>query len=117
LATRVKGFTVNIIPHDATRSRKQFKFTGRKLVLFRFLMGMFVFVLLGSILILSFGTSEFMKTGELRAENALLADSLSTAKERNRRLDAIETELQGIRDTRVIIDNLATAGVSPEDHE
>jgi len=117
LANRDNSFTVNIIPHDGTRSRKQLKFSGRKLVLFRFLVGIFCILLLGSILIVSFGTAEFMRTSELRAQNILLADSLSIAREYNRRLDEIETELQEIRDTRIVIDNLATAGVSREDRE
>lgn|GEM_PF-1277538 len=117
MANRDNSFTVNIIPHDGTRSRKQLKFSGRKLVLFRFLVGIFCILLLGSILIVSFGTAEFMRTSELRAQNILLADSLSIAREYNRRLDEIETELQEIRDTRIVIDNLATAGVSREDRE
>ncbi|MCK5133424.1 MAG: hypothetical protein KAR40_14880 [Candidatus Sabulitectum sp.] len=111
---RDKSFTVNIIPHDATRSRREWIVSGRKLVIFRFLAVLVLLAVLASVVIISVGTAEFTRTAELREENSLLVDSLVIARELNRRLDNIELELQEIRDTRAVIENLATAGVSGE---
>ncbi|MCD4707798.1 MAG: hypothetical protein K8S62_08665 [Candidatus Sabulitectum sp.] len=117
MAHRDKSFTVNIIPHDATRSRREWIISGRKLVVFRFLTVLFLLALLASAVVLFTGTAELTKTAELRERNNLLTDSLATARELNRRLDIIELELQEIRDTRTVIENLATAGVSEENTE
>ena len=111
---RDKSFTVNIIPHDATRSRREWIVSGKKLVIFRFLAVLILLAVLASVVIISAGTAEYTKTAELREENSLLVDSLVIARELNRRLDNIELELQEIRDTRAVIENLATAGVSGE---
>ncbi len=117
MAYRDKSFTVNIIPHDATRSRREWTISGRKQVVFRFLMALFVLAVLGSAVVLSAGTAEFTRTAALREKNSLLADSLAMARELNRRLDSVELELQEIRNTRSVIENLATAGVSEENNE
>jgi energy-converting hydrogenase Eha subunit H len=114
LAIIDKSFTVNIIPHDATRNRKEWIVSGRKIVVFRILAMLVVVAVAGSIVVLSVGAAEFTRTARLREENSILADSLSAAKELNQRLDAIELELQEIRSTRAVIENLATAGVSGE---
>lgn len=112
MTIRDKSFTVNIIPHDATSRRREWIISGRKLLLFRFL-GLFALIaVLASVVILSVGTAEFTRTAELREENSLLVDSLVTSRELNRRLDNIELELQEIRNTRSVIENLATAGDS-----
>ncbi|MCK5840531.1 MAG: hypothetical protein KAH31_00070 [Candidatus Sabulitectum sp.] len=107
-----KSFTVNIIPHDATRSRKEWIVSGRKLVVFRFFAVLIFLVVATAVIVLSVGTADFTRTAELREANSLLSDSLSAARELNIRLDEIELELQEIRDTRSVIENLATAGVS-----
>jgi len=112
LVYRDKSFTVNIIPHDATRSRKEWIVSGRKLVIFRFLAMLVFLIVLAAVVVLSMGTAEFTRTAGLKAENSMLSDSLSVARELNIRLDRIELELQEIRDTRSVIENLATAGVS-----
>lgn len=117
MAKRDKSFTVNIIPHDAVRSRQEWIISGRKLQLFRFVAVLLAVAILGSVVILSVGAAEFTRTAELRELNTQLADSLSTAREMNRRLDEIEVELQEIRNTRSVIENLATAGVSGENPE
>lgn len=109
---RDKSITVNIVPHDATRSRKEWIVSGRKLVVFRFLAVLVILAVLAAVAVLSVGTAEFTRTAELKAANSLLSDSLHTARELNIRLDRIELELQEIRDTRTVIENLATAGVS-----
>ncbi len=117
MAQRDNSFTVNIIPHDAARSRREFIISGKKLILFRLIAVLLLFAILGSVAILSVGTAEFTRTAELREENRLIADSLSGARELNRRLDSIELELQEIRDTRTIIENLATTGISEDEPE
>ncbi len=112
MANRDKSFTINIIPHDATRSRKEWIVSGRKLVVFRFLAVLVLVAVAGAVTVLSVGTAEFTRTARLRDENRLLADSLSMARELNLRLDEVELELQEIRNTRAVIENLATAGAS-----
>ena len=111
---RDKSFTVNIIPHDAAGSRREWIITGRKLVIFRVVATLLLLVLAGSLVVLAMGMEEVSKTTELQRKNSLLSDSLAQAIELNRRLDSIELELQEIRDTRSVIENLATAGVSGE---
>lgn len=117
MTNRDKSVTVSIIPHDAARSRREWIISGRKLAVFRFLAVLLLMAVLGSVVIISAGTAEFTKTAELRERNSLLTDSLATARVLNRRLDNIETELQEIRNTRAVIENLATAGVSRENTE
>ncbi len=117
MAKRDNSFTVNIIPHDAARSRREFIISGKKLVLFRLIAVFLLFAILGSVVILSVGAAELTRTAELREENRVIADSLSGAQELNRRLDSIELELQEIRDTRTIIENLATTGISGDEPE
>jgi len=112
LTNRDKSFTVNIIPHDATRSRKEWIISGRMLVAFRVLVVFVLVVVVGAVTVLSVGMAEFTRTARLKDENGLLADSLSAARELNLRLDEVELELQEIRNTRAVIENLATAGVS-----
>lgn len=114
MANRDKSFTVNIIPHDATRSRREWIISGKKLVVFRSLAVLVLLAVLGSVVVISTGTAEITRTAELRERNSLLVDSLAMARELNRRLDSIELELQEIRNTRAVIENLATAGVSGE---
>ncbi len=117
MANRDKSFTVNIIPHATTRRGREWIVSGRKLVIFRFLAVLVVLTVLSSVVIVSVGTAEITKTAELRERNNLLADSLAMARELNYRLDGVELELQEIRNTRTIIENLATAGVSGESPE
>jgi energy-converting hydrogenase Eha subunit H len=112
LANRDKSFTINVIPHDAAGSRKEWIVSGRGLVIFRILAVLILLAVAGSIVVLSVGTAEFTRTARLRETNRLLVDSLSTARELNLRLDKVELELQEIRNTRAVIENLATAGVS-----
>jgi len=112
LTNRDKSFTINIIPHDAAGNRKEWIISGRGLVAFRVLVVLILVAVTGSIVILSVGTAEFTRTARLRETNRLLVDSLSTARELNLRLDEVELELQEIRNTRAVIENLATAGVS-----
>ena len=117
MAARDSSFTVNIIPHDAARSRREWTISGKKLITFRIIAFVLILSLLASALILFTGTAEFTRTAELRTENSLLHDSLAASRELNNRLDEIEDELQEIRDTRTVIENLATAGISGEDPE
>ena len=117
MAQRDNSFSVNIIPHDAARSRREFIISGKKLILFRLIAVLILIAILGSVAILSVGTAELTRTSVLRDENRLLADSLFLARELNRRLDSIELELQEIRDTRIIIENLATTGISGDEPE
>ncbi|RKZ04392.1 hypothetical protein DRQ21_02935 [Candidatus Fermentibacteria bacterium] len=112
MANRDKSFTINIIPHDATGNRKEWIVSGRKLVVFRILAVLILVAVAGSVAVLSVGTAEFTRTARLRETNRLLADSLSASRELNLRLDEVEQELQEIRNTRAVIENLATAGVS-----
>ena len=114
---RDKSFIVNIIPHDATRSRKEWIISGRKLIVFRVVAVVLLLIFAGSVVIVSMGTAEFTRTAELRAKNRLLADSLALSRDLNSRLDGIEIELQEIRNTRSVIENLATAGASGEHPE
>jgi len=67
-----------------------------------------------AVVILVMGAEELSRNSELSQRNQALSDSLRNAVEMNQRLDAIENELESIRETRLVIENLATAG-SPED--
>lgn len=109
---RDNSFTVNIIPHDANRRRRQWIFSGRKLILFRLLSVILALIVAGSVVILTLGTGELSRNAELEMHNHALRDSLGEAVEMNKRLEVIELELEHIRDTRLVIENLATAGVS-----
>ncbi len=117
MAGRDKSFIINIIPHDANRRRREWIFSGRKLVLFRLLSVILVLVVLGATAVLLLGVGEFSRNAELESRNRVLSDSLDTALDMNRRLDAIEEELQQIRDTREVIENLATSGAQDEGYE
>lgn len=112
MAGRDNSFTVNIIPHDANRRRRQWIITGRKLLTFRIVVLLLAIVVAGSAVILIFGADELSRNAELRARNEELQDSLRISRELNRRLDLIEEELQQIRETRLVIENLATEGAS-----
>ncbi len=117
MAHRDKSFTVNIIPHDANRTRREWIITGKKLLLFRVAIALFVLSLTGSILLLSIGANRLSMNAELSRRNSALSDSLRASLELNARLDEIEDELEEIRNTRLVIENLATEGVPPEDTE
>ncbi len=117
MAPRDKSFTVNIIPHDANVRRREWIITGKKLILFRVVIAVFVLALTGSILLLSIGANRLAANAELSSRNAALTDSLRTSLELNARLDEIEDELEEIRNTRLVIENLATQGVPSEDTE
>jgi len=117
VAVRDKSFTVNIIPHDANRSRREWRVTGKRLLLFRVVLILSAIAVAGAVIILTIGAEELSRSADLRQRNQVLTDSLSVARELNRRLDGIEQELQEIRDTRQVIENLATAGVSGEEPE
>ncbi len=117
MAVRDKSFTVKIIPHDTTRNGKEWIITGTRLLVFRIIFVLLFVLIAGSIVVVSVGTSDFTKTAELREQNNLLIDSLTQSRELNTRLNAIEIELQEIRATRVIIENLATTGGPATDPE
>ncbi len=110
MAHRDKSFTVNIIPHDANRTRREWIITGKKLLLFRVAIALFVLSLTGSILLLSIGANRLSMNAELSRRNSALSDSLRASLELNARLDEIEDELEEIRNTRLVIENLATEG-------
>lgn len=114
MALRDNSFTVNVIPHDANRGRREWIVTGRKLIIFRVLLVIVALMVLSSAVILIRGADELSRSAELRERNELLSDSLSIARELNIRLDEIEEELQEIRNTRDVIENLATAGAPGE---
>ncbi len=114
MAGRDKSFTVNIIPHDANRTRRQWIVTGGRLITFRLLMVLSLLAVASAVVILVMGAEELSRNSELSQRNQALSDSLRNAVEMNQRLDAIENELESIRETRLVIENLATAG-SPED--
>jgi uncharacterized protein VirK/YbjX len=109
---RDNSFTVNIIPHDANRRRRQWKFSGRKLIVFRLIIVLLALVVASSVVIITLGTGELSRNAQLKSHNHALRDSLDEAMEMNERLEAIELELEHIRETRLVIENLATAGVS-----
>ncbi len=109
LAHRDKSFTVNIIPHDANRTRREWIITGKKLLLFRVAIALFVLSLTGSILLLSIGTNRLSMNAELSRRNSALSDSLRASLELNARLDEIEDELEEIR-TQGCNRELATEG-------
>jgi hypothetical protein len=117
VSTRDKSFTVNIIPRDATRKRRQLRITGKRLVLFRVILFLCIASIAGSIVILALGITGMSTTAQLARRNRLLSDSLSVSLELNRRLDSIEEELVEIRHTRHVIENLATAGAPMEEPE
>lgn len=117
MSTRDKSFTVNIIPRDASRKRRQLRVTGKKLVLFRIILVLSIASIAGSIVILSLGLTGLSSNSQLARRNRLLSDSLSVSLELNRRLDSIEEELAEIRHTRHVIENLATAGAPQEEPE
>ena len=117
MAARDKSFTVKIIPHDTTRNGREWTIFGTKFLVFRIILILLFVLFAGSIAIVSVGASEITKTAELREQNSLLLDSLTQSRELNTRLDVIEIELQEIRATRTIIENLATAGGSEADPE
>jgi len=117
VATRDKSFTVNIIPLDANRKRRQIRVTGKRLILFRILLVLSAVSITGSIVILTLGIMELSTNAELVKRNDLLTDSLIASRELNLRLDSIEEELQDIRHTRQVIENLATAGVPQDEPE
>lgn len=117
MATRDKSFTVNIIPHDANGRRREWIINGKKLLLFRVAIAVFALAITGSILLLSIGANRFSANAELSRRNAVLSDSLRASLELNARLDEVEDELEEIRNTRLIIENLATQGVPAEDTE
>lgn len=117
MANKDKSFTINIIPRDATRNRREWIVSGKKLVFFRVLVVVLLLVMAGSVFIIFAGTAEAVRTASLIEQNGLLTDSLAIARELNSRLDNIELELQEIRETRTVIENLATAGASREDSE
>jgi len=114
---RDNSFTVNIIPHDANRTRREWIITGRKLIMFRILLVISALMVCFSAVVLITGADELSRSLELSEENKLLSDSLSKARELNNRLDGLEEELQEIRNTREIIENLATAGTPAEQQE
>ncbi len=117
MANRDKSFTLKIIPHNTARNSKEWIISGSKLLTFRIVIVLLLVLIAGSIVVVSVGTSEFTKTAELRERNDLLLDSLVQARELNTRLDIIEIELQEIRATRAIIENLATTGGPATDPE
>ena len=83
-------------------------------MVFRVVATLLLLVIAGALVVLAMGMGEVSGAAEFQRKNSLLSDSLAQAKELNRRLDSIELELQEIRDTRSVIENLATAGVSGE---
>ncbi len=117
MTLRDNSFTVNIIPHDANRTRREWIITGRKLIMFRILLVISALMVCFSAVVLITGADELSRSLELSEENKLLSDSLSKARELNNRLDGLEEELQEIRNTREIIENLATAGTPAEQQE
>lgn len=117
MAGRDKSFTVNIIPHDANLTRREWIITGKRLVLFRVIVVVIAVAVICSAVILTVGADELSRNAELSRRNTALSDSLRASLEMNQRLDAIEQELEQIRETRLVIENLATAGVPEEEPE
>ncbi len=117
MLNRDKSFTVNITPHDATKKRKEWIISGKRLLVFRMVAGFMILVVIASVVIVYLGPSKYNKVAELTEKNTLLEDSLVAARELNNRLDLIEFELQEIRNTRSVIENLARAGVSGDNPE
>ena len=85
--------------------------------MFRILLVISALMVCFSAVVLITGADELSRSLELSEENKLLSDSLSKARELNNRLDGLEEELQEIRNTREIIENLATAGTPAEQQE
>lgn len=115
MARRHEGFTIALIPHSAYGKRRELRVSGGAAPFFRAAMVLLVIALAASVYISVSGAARQARIRALDKRVTELQDSLAMAGDLDRRLDLIETQLEEIRATRRVIENLATQGAAAEE--
>jgi len=109
-----KGFTATFISNTG-KTLRQFRITGWKLYLTRFLLGLAIMLVLGGGVVIAYGMLNARELQDLREEVVLLEDSLARRRHLESRLEIVEQELQLLRTYRRKLENIATMIRIPED--
>lgn len=115
MTRRNEGFTIALIPHSAHGKRRELRVTGGRVPLFHAAMVLIVIVIASSVYMFASGV---MRQGRVEALNRRitgLQDSLASTADIGARLAVIEEQLEDIRATRRVIENLATQGAPSEE--
>jgi len=101
-----KGFTAYFVSHDG-KTHHRFEIRGWKLHMARALLALAVLVVSAATVITALGLLQAGEMDRLRAENALLEDSLRVRGLLESRIAAVESDLARMREDRQIIENMA----------
>lgn len=115
MARKHEGFTIALIPHSAQGKGREIRITGGRVPLFGALVIFLALLIGGAIYISASGFLRYTGIIELNRRIEILEDSLASAVDIESRLQAIEEQLEDVRNTRRVIENLATQGIPPEE--
>jgi len=115
MARRHEGFTIAVIPHSAHGKRRELRVSGAGAPFFRTAVALVAIAIAASVYISVSGVVGQSRQAELNRRIENLRDSLAMASDIDARLESIEAQLEEIRATRRVIENLATQGAPPED--
>lgn len=110
MARRHEGFTIAVIPHSAHGRRRELRVSGAGAPFFRTAVALVAIAIAASIYISVSGAIGQTRQTVLKRRIESLEDSLAMASDINARLESIEEQLEEIRATRRVIENLATQG-------
>lgn len=115
MARMHEGFTIAVIPHSAHGKRRELRVSGAGAPLFRAAVVLVAIAVVASVYISVSGVVGQSRQAVLGRQIESLKDSLARAADINTRLESIEEQLEEIRATRRVIENLATQGAPPVD--
>ncbi len=110
-----EGFTIAVIPHSAHGKRRELRVSGAGAPLFRTAVVLVAIAIAASVYISVSGAVGQSRQAVLNRRIESLEDSLAIAADISTRLASIEEQLEEIRATRRVIENLATQGAPPAD--
>jgi hypothetical protein len=115
MARRHEGFTIAVIPHSAHGKRRELRVSGAGAPWFRIAVALVAIAVAASVYISVTGVAGQSRQAVLYRQIESLRDSLAMTADIGARLESIEEQLEEIRATRRVIENLATQGAPPAD--
>lgn len=115
MARRHEGFTIAVIPHSAHGKRRELRVSGAGAPWFRTAVALAAIAVVASVYISATGVAGRSRQAVLSRQIESLKDSLAMTADIGARLELIEEQLEEIRATRRVIENLATQGAPPAD--
>lgn len=110
MARRHEGFTIAVIPHSAHGKRRELRVSGAGAPFFRAAVVLVAISIAAAVYITVSGVAGQSRLAFLNRRIENLEDSLAMASDIGARLESIEEQLEEIRATRRVIENLATQG-------